>query len=211
MFILHRLQKLLLSLFLVLTLFLPSQLRALPTPKIHSSQSFTPKNSSSSRTIARRKRRYRRSKKRRYRHSKRRRRHSKRRRYRRRKTPPTSPIDLNKASAKQLMQLPRIGKKTAQKILRLRRTLGRFSNIDQLLEVRGIGKKTLQRIKPYLCLACSKRPVFQFETYDLSSTPKSHHPSTHFRRRKTFKSFRRKKTFIPHRRKKTTFRIIKID
>lgn len=61
-------------------------------------------------------------------------------------------VDLNRARASELTQLPGIGPKRAQAILALRSRLGRFRHPADLLRVRGIGVRTLQRIRPYLAL-----------------------------------------------------------
>lgn len=53
-------------------------------------------------------------------------------------------IDLNRATAEQLEQLPRVGPALAQRIVEWRTAHGRFSNVDELLEVSGIGAKTLE-------------------------------------------------------------------
>ena len=56
-------------------------------------------------------------------------------------------INLNSASAEDLMRLPKIGKVTAQRIIDYRNKHGRFSSIDELLNIKGIGEKTFERIK----------------------------------------------------------------
>ena len=64
--------------------------------------------------------------------------------------PPEHPIDLNSASATELMQLPRVGARTAARILALRKQLGGFQRPEELMEVKGIGEKAFQRLKPHL-------------------------------------------------------------
>ena len=49
------------------------------------------------------------------------------------------PIDLNSAGYDELILLPGIGKKTARRIIELRRKKGGFQRIEDLLEVPGIG------------------------------------------------------------------------
>ena len=57
------------------------------------------------------------------------------------------PIDLNTATKNDLMTLPRIGEKTAQKILDYRAKYGKFSAIEQLMDVEGIGEATFEGLK----------------------------------------------------------------
>ncbi|NIA17161.1 MAG: hypothetical protein GWO86_02315 [Planctomycetes bacterium] len=60
-------------------------------------------------------------------------------------------INPNTATTAQLMQLPRIGVKTARAITEYRR--GRqsvFKNIEDLQRVKGIGPKTAERIRQWL-------------------------------------------------------------
>lgn len=59
-------------------------------------------------------------------------------------------ININTASVRELMKLPRIGRGRAKKIIALRRKLGRFSSVEQLRKVRGIGKRTLEKLRPYI-------------------------------------------------------------
>ena len=57
------------------------------------------------------------------------------------------PIDLNTATMEELTTLPRIGEKTAQKILDYRAKYGKFSAIEQLMDVEGIGEATFEGLK----------------------------------------------------------------
>ena len=59
----------------------------------------------------------------------------------------TGPIDLNTASLEELMTLPRIGEKIAQRILDYRAQYGRFSAPEQLMDVEGIGEATFDGLK----------------------------------------------------------------
>ncbi|WP_375137693.1 ComEA family DNA-binding protein [Bifidobacterium sp. UTBIF-78] len=56
-------------------------------------------------------------------------------------------IDLNTATAEQLQTINGIGPVTADRILAHRRSIGRFTSVDQLLDVKGIGSKTLEKIR----------------------------------------------------------------
>jgi competence ComEA-like helix-hairpin-helix protein len=66
------------------------------------------------------------------------------------KKPPAHPLDLNRATATQLEQVPGIGPTTAQAILRFRTRSGPFRSVDDLLSLQGIGRKRFARIRPYL-------------------------------------------------------------
>jgi competence ComEA-like helix-hairpin-helix protein len=68
---------------------------------------------------------------------------------------PTDPflagiLDINRASKEELLLLPGIGEKYAQRIIRHRMEHGPFRNVDQLTAVRGIGPKTLERVRPFI-------------------------------------------------------------
>jgi competence protein ComEA len=69
-----------------------------------------------------------------------------------RREPPPAPgsIDLNKATKAELVRLPGIGSSYAERILELRRHIGRFRSVDQLEQVKGIGKRRLEKIRPFL-------------------------------------------------------------
>jgi len=56
-------------------------------------------------------------------------------------------INLNSATEKELCKLKGIGPDKAEKIVKLRDTLGRFSEVDELLQIKGIGVKTLEKIR----------------------------------------------------------------
>jgi len=58
-------------------------------------------------------------------------------------------INVNTASRSELMKLPRIGPKTADKILAYRNTYGSFRSLDDLQKIKGIGPKTVAKLKLY--------------------------------------------------------------
>lgn len=69
---------------------------------------------------------------------------------------PIFPIDINKASTQELMLLPGIGEKTAQRIVEKRSELGGFKEVDDLTAVKWIGKVKLEKIR---ALVTVSRPV----------------------------------------------------
>jgi comEA protein len=66
------------------------------------------------------------------------------------KTPPTHPIDINLASAKELEELPGVGPTTAKAIIQFRTKTGRFQRIEDLLAIRGISEAKLAKMRPYI-------------------------------------------------------------
>jgi competence protein ComEA len=61
---------------------------------------------------------------------------------------PERPLDINHASARELIALPRVGPVLAERIVALRDSLGRFERLEQLGAVKGIGDRTLEGLKP---------------------------------------------------------------
>lgn len=66
-----------------------------------------------------------------------------------RKLPPTQPIDINRASRHQLMQIPGIGEVMADRIIATRSEKP-FTSVEDLRRVPGIGKKKLEQLRPYV-------------------------------------------------------------
>jgi competence protein ComEA len=60
------------------------------------------------------------------------------------------PIDVNAASSSDLVLIPGIGPKTAEKIVVLRQERTRFRSLDELAAVKGIKDKRLERFRKYL-------------------------------------------------------------
>jgi competence ComEA-like helix-hairpin-helix protein len=66
------------------------------------------------------------------------------------KTPPSTPLDLNAATAAQLVQVPGIGAATAKAIVQFREKSGPFQRVEDLLAIRGISTRKLAQIRPYV-------------------------------------------------------------
>ena len=61
---------------------------------------------------------------------------------------PGALIDLNRATASELRELPGVGPVTADRIIAYRSEHGGFRTTEELMEVSGIGPRTLERIAP---------------------------------------------------------------
>ena len=59
-------------------------------------------------------------------------------------------VNVNTATAEQLMLLPGIGEAKARAILGRRKEQGAFKGVEDLLEVKGIGAAALDRIRPFV-------------------------------------------------------------
>ena len=65
----------------------------------------------------------------------------------------TFPLDLNSARLDELMELPGIGEKLAQRVVEYRKSQGGFRSVDDLRKVRGIGEKRMERLRPLVMAA----------------------------------------------------------
>lgn len=57
-------------------------------------------------------------------------------------------ININKASVEELVELPRVGQKVAERIVVFREKNGPFKKVEDLKSVRGIGDKVFDQIRP---------------------------------------------------------------
>jgi competence protein ComEA len=65
-------------------------------------------------------------------------------------------VDINAASADQLMSLPGIGASKAQAIVKYRDEHGPYHAPEDLLEVKGIGESLLRKIQPHITVGGAK-------------------------------------------------------
>jgi len=68
----------------------------------------------------------------------------------------SAPLDLNRATADQLENLPGIGSVKAAAILEARDTRGGFQSMEELEEVRGIGPALVAKLRPLVVLGTKK-------------------------------------------------------
>ena len=59
-------------------------------------------------------------------------------------------LNINTATEEQLIDLPGIGKITAERILEYRKETGKFTSIEDLLAIKGISKNKLERLSPMI-------------------------------------------------------------
>ena len=65
-------------------------------------------------------------------------------------------INLNTASIEQLVEIPGIGEKTAEKIIEYRKQ-HKFKTVDEVVNVKGVGEKTLAKIRDQLTVKKKKK------------------------------------------------------
>ncbi|CAM2067624.1 Helix-hairpin-helix domain-containing protein [Sulfidibacter corallicola] len=56
-------------------------------------------------------------------------------------------VNINTAGVDQLVTLPRIGPKIAERIVAFREEHGKFKKPEELMNVKGIGEKTFEKLK----------------------------------------------------------------
>lgn len=61
-------------------------------------------------------------------------------------------ISINKASFEELISLPGIGPKTAERIIEYRNTYGPFWTLEDIKNVKGIGDKKYAKLKEYITI-----------------------------------------------------------
>ncbi|MCX6556496.1 MAG: ComEA family DNA-binding protein [Candidatus Aminicenantes bacterium] len=61
-------------------------------------------------------------------------------------------VNINTADAAQLIELPRVGPKLAQRILDYRKSNGNFKRVQDLMKVKGIGEKVFAKLQPLITI-----------------------------------------------------------
>ena len=72
---------------------------------------------------------------------------------------PQRPVNLNSATVTELMQLPRVGQKTAERIIAFRKQHGGFQRPEEVMNVKGIGEKSYAKLKTFLVATPAPRPA----------------------------------------------------
>src|SRR5438132_1267103 len=65
----------------------------------------------------------------------------------------SSAIDLNRATAVELTDLPGIGPALARRIVDARDTAGRFARVDELGRVRGMSARKIEQLRAFVTIA----------------------------------------------------------
>ena len=67
-----------------------------------------------------------------------------------------SAVNINTASAADLITLPGIGAKTAARILEYRQKNGPFKKVEELMNVRGVGEKSFLKLRSQISVGPAK-------------------------------------------------------
>lgn len=69
------------------------------------------------------------------------------------KPAPAGKVNINSATAEQLVALPGVGAKLAARIVEFRQKSGGFKSPQELMNVQGIGEKNFLKIQSYLTVS----------------------------------------------------------
>lgn len=72
---------------------------------------------------------------------------------------PQRPVNLNTATVTELMQLPRVGQKLAERIVAYRKQHGAFQRPEELMNVKGVGEKSFLKLKAHVQASAPARPA----------------------------------------------------
>ncbi len=65
-------------------------------------------------------------------------------------SPPDMRLDLNRATVAELVVLPGLGQRLAERVVADRAERGPFRSVDELDRVQGVGAALVERLAPYL-------------------------------------------------------------
>ena len=71
----------------------------------------------------------------------------------------TSKININTATVEELVSLPGIGNKIANRIIEYREKKENFKTIEEIMNVKGIGKKKFKKIKQLITVGDETTPA----------------------------------------------------
>ena len=63
---------------------------------------------------------------------------------------PIGKVNINTATRTELIQIPKVGEKMADRIIAFRKANGPFTRIEELMNVKGMGEKTFLSIRGHL-------------------------------------------------------------
>lgn len=86
-------------------------------------------------------------------------------------------VNINTASAEELMRLPGVGPAKANAILALRDKLKGFPRVAAIMRVRGIGRKTYAKLKPMLAIEGPTTLLGKGKRGDNSQKTRQEHPN----------------------------------
>jgi len=72
---------------------------------------------------------------------------------------PIGKVNINTATRTELMQIPKIGEKMAERIVEFRKANGPFSRVEEILNVKGMGEKSFLSIRHQLTVGAKQRQV----------------------------------------------------
>lgn len=66
-------------------------------------------------------------------------------------------IDINRASAREMLVIPWLNPFLAYRIVALRDSVGRFGSVEQVRQVPGLTEETFEALRPFLCIGGGRR------------------------------------------------------
>jgi competence protein ComEA len=63
---------------------------------------------------------------------------------------PIGKVNINTATRTELMQIPKIGEKMAERIVQFRKANGPFARVEEIMNVKGMGEKTFLAMRHQL-------------------------------------------------------------